>query len=109
MPKDFSFIAEDSLSEIFKIFSHHNVHIHLMQNSALSFSVCTDNDPQKIDVILQDLQKDYKVLYNNHVQLMTIRNYDPEIIAKLSENKVVLLEQRSRNTHQMVIREETTD
>lgn len=104
MPKDFSFIAEDNLSEIFSIFSKHHVHVHLMQNSAISFSICTDNDPQKIEPLMAELQAHFKVLYNNNVELMTIRNYDPEIIAKLSENKTILLEQRSRNTFQMVIR-----
>jgi aspartate kinase len=103
MPKDFSFIAEDGLSEIFSLFSKHNVHVHMMQNSAISFSVCTDNDQQKIKPLLEDLDANYKVLYNNNVQLMTVRNYNPEIIAKLSENKVVLIEQRSRHTFQMVL------
>ncbi len=105
MPKDFSFIAEDNLSEIFALFSKLNVHIHMMQNSAISFSVCTDNDPQKTDPLLEELGKNFKVLYNTGVQLMTIRNYNQEIIAKLSENKVVLIEQRSRHTHQMVMKD----
>ena len=103
-PKDFSFIAEDNLSTIFTLFSKYNVHIHMMQNSAISFSVCTDNDPQKITALVKDLQEHFKVLYNTGVQLMTIRNYNPEIIAKLSENKLILIEQRSRNTHQMVMK-----
>lgn len=107
-PKDFSFIAEDNLGTIFTLFSKYNVHIHMMQNSAISFSVCTDNDPQKIEPLVKDLQEHFKVLYNTGVQLMTIRNYNPEIIAKLSENKLILIEQRSRNTHQMVMKEMTS-
>ncbi len=105
-PKDFSFIAEDNLSSIFNLFSKYNAHIHMMQNSAISFSVCTDNDPQKIEPLLADLQQQFKVLYNTGVQLMTIRNYDPETVARLSENKLILIEQRSRNTHQMVMKSE---
>lgn len=104
MPKDFSFIAEDNLSSIFAIFSKHNIHIHLMQNSALSFTVCTDNEEDKLTALLDDLQRDFKVLYNRPVQLMTVRNYDQETINKLSENKTILLEQRNRNVHQMVMR-----
>ena len=103
-PKDFSFIAEDNLSGIFNLFSKHNVHIHMMQNSAISFSVCTDNDVQKIEPLINDLQQQFKVLYNTNVQLMTIRNYDQETISKLSENKLILIEQRSRHTHQMVMK-----
>lgn len=105
-PKDFSFIAEDNLSNIFSLFSKHNVHANMMQNSAISFSVCTDYDEHKIEPLIAELQEQFKVLYNKDVQLMTIRNYDNDIIAKLSEDKVVLLEQRSRTTVQMVMREE---
>lgn len=104
-PKDFSFIAEDNLSDIFEIFAVHGVRINMMQNSAISFSVCCDYDQHKIDALTEALQVNFKVLYNTNVELMTIRNYNPDIIAKLSENKVVLIEQRSRHTHQMVIRD----
>lgn len=103
-PKDFSFIAEENLSVIFQVFSKYGVHIHLMQNSAISFSVCTDYDTQKITPLINELQESYKVLYNEPVQLMTIRNYNPEIIEVLSKDKMVLLEQRSRHTHQMVMK-----
>lgn len=104
-PKDFSFIAEDNLSSIFTLFSKHNVHVNMMQNSAISFSVCMDDDNHKIEPLLNDLQQQFKVLYNKNVQLMTIRNYDQETVAKLSENKIIIIEQRSRNTHQMVMKD----
>ncbi len=104
-PKDFSFIAEENLSTIFNLFSKHGVHINMMQNSAISFSVCADDDKYKIPGLIEELQSDFKVLYNEHVQLMTIRNYDQETIAKLSADKIILIEQRSRHTHQMVMKE----
>lgn len=105
-PKDFSFIAEDNLSNIFAIFSKHGVKVNMMQNSAISFSVCVDHDDFKIKPLIEELQDQFKVLYNTNVQLMTIRNYDNDIVNKLSENKVVLMEQKSRNTHQMVLQSE---
>jgi aspartate kinase len=105
-PKDFSFIAEDNLSNIFTLFSKYNVHVNMMQNSAISFSICTDNDEQKIEPLINDLQVQFKVLYNKDVELMTVRNYDQDIIANLTTNKLVIIEQRSRNTLQMVMREE---
>lgn len=108
-PKDFSFIAEDNLSGIFSIFSAHQIRINMMQNSAISFSICIDQDEQKIEGLLTALQEQFKVLYNRNVQLMTIRNYHPEIIEKLSEGKTILIEQRSRNTHQMVMLEELSE
>lgn len=104
-PKDFSFIAEENLSLIFSMFSKNNVRVNMMQNSAISFSVCIDNDKYKFDNLLLELQNQFKVLYNDNVQLMTIRNYDQETITKLSENKIILIEQRSRNNYQMVIKD----
>jgi aspartate kinase len=104
-PKDFSFIAEDNLSNIFTILSKNNVHVNMMQNSAISFSICTDFDSHKINPLIEELQKEFKVLFNNPVQLMTIRNYDQDTITKLSADKIILIEQRSRNTHQMVLKD----
>lgn len=102
-PKDFSFIAEDNLSLIFDVFARHGSKIHLMQNSAISFSVCIDEEGSKTESLIQELQKEFKVLYNSGLELLTIRNYDQPTIDKLLENKTVLMEQRSRNTLQMVL------
>lgn len=105
-PKDFSFIGEENLSAIFNLFSRHGVKIHMMQLSAISFSVCTDYDDKKIQPLIAELQQQYKVLYNTGVELMTVRYYDQETIDKLTEQKTILLEQRSRYTVQMVMRGE---
>lgn len=101
---DFSFIVEENLSRIFQLFSSHHVKINLMQNSAISFSVCTDNDTYKIPALIEDLKKEFRVLYNSNVDLLTIRHYTPEILNRLTDKKEILLEQRSRNTVQVVMR-----
>ncbi len=103
-PKDFSFIAEDNLSSIFDTFFRHHVKIHVMQLSAINFSVCTDNDPRKIPALLKELQENYKVLYNEGVELCTIRYYDQATIERVVIDKQVLLEQKSRYTVQLVLK-----
>ncbi len=105
-PKDFSFIAEDNLSDIFELFSKHGVKINLMQLSAISFSVCCDDDTEKIKLLVAELQQTFKVLYNSNLELMTVRYYTPETIDLLTKNKVILLEQKSRFTVQMVMKNE---
>lgn len=105
-PKDFSFIAEDNMGEIFNTLSKFKVHANMIQNSAISLSICVDNDSFKLEPLISSLQQSFKVLYNKNVQLMTIRNYNQDIINTLSEGKIVLLEQRTRNTHQMVLQDE---
>ncbi len=103
-PKDFSFIAEDNLSSIFDTFFRHQVKIHMMQLSAINFSVCTDNDPRKIPALIKELQESYKVLYNEDVELCTIRYYDQVTIERVTIDKHVLLEQKSRYTVQLVLK-----
>ncbi len=104
--KDFSFIAEENLSRIFSIFAKHHVKINLMQNSAISFSVCADNEIMKIGGLTEDLGREFKVRYNEHLRLITIRHYFPATIKQLTKGKTILLEQRSRQTAQIIIRED---
>ena len=105
-PKDFSFIAEDNLSDIFEVFAKHGVKINLMQLSAISFSVCCDNDESKVQNLVKELQSQFKILYNSGLELMTVRYYTQETIDTLTSQKIILLEQRSRYTVQMVMRNE---
>lgn len=104
-PKDFSFIAEDNLSDIFEVFSRYGVKINLMQLSAISFSVCCNDDKEKIQNLVNDLQQQFKVLYNSGLELMTVRYHTQETIDYLTQKKVILLEQRSRYTVQMVMKD----
>jgi aspartate kinase len=108
-PKDFSFIAEDNLSDIFEVFAKFGVKINLMQLSAISFSVCCDHDEFKIQNLVKELQSQFKVLYNFGLELMTVRYYTQETIDTLTLNKVILLEQRSRYTVQMVMKNEIAE
>lgn len=108
-PKDFSFIAEDNLSDIFEVFSKHGVKINLMQLSAISFSVCCDDHSEKIKALVVELQQQFKVLYNAGLELMTVRYYTQETLDILTKNKIILLEQRSRYTVQMVMKNEIAE
>jgi aspartate kinase len=101
--KDFSFVVEENLQDIFKLFTEHRVNIRLMQNSALNFSVCADMDDRKIPAIIKALQEDYKVLYNNNLELVTIRHFDEATIERVTLNKKILVDQRTRNTARMVM------
>lgn len=103
-PKDFSFIVEENFSDIFRMFSEHRVKINTMQNSALSFSVCLDNDPKKIPTLTEKLRERFRVLYNDKLELITIRYYDQATIDRVCIGKTILLEQKSRYTVQLVVK-----
>ena len=102
-PRDFSFIAVDNLSEIFHILSAHRIKINLMQNSALSFSICVDNIPLRVEKVLEKLEEKYKVKYNDKVELATIRHYSEDSIRLAMQNKIALVEQKNRTTIQLVL------
>lgn len=102
--RDYSFIMEDHLSHIFGLFSQFGVRIHLMQNSAISFSVCVDNHQQKLTKLIEALNSKYLVKFNDNVELLTIRHYDDETITKITRNKEILLIQKSRNSVRMVMK-----
>jgi aspartate kinase len=104
-PVDFSFIAEDNLEKIFRCFAGYGLKINLMQNSAVSFDVCVNNDPSRIPGVLADLEKDFRVSSTRGLELITIRYYDDATIARVLVNKDLLLTQRTKSTIQMVVRD----
>lgn len=102
--KDYSFISEDHLSDIFGKFAKAHVKINMMQTSALSFSVCFDYKEDYFNKLLASLNEDYKAKYNSELTLITVRHSTDDFIKNLTAGKTVLLEQISRNTVQVVVK-----
>ncbi|WP_443939580.1 aspartate kinase [Pedobacter sp. MW01-1-1] len=103
-PKDYSFIIEQNLSNIFDLFHQHGIKINTMLNSALSFSVSVDDDASKIEKLIKILSDEFNVKYNKGLELVTIRYYDQATIDRITINKDILLEVKSRHTCQMVMK-----
>lgn len=102
-PTDFSFILEENLSQLFSLFAKHRVKVNLTQNSAISFSVCVDNEEKRLNSLLGDIGDLYEVKYNDGVELITIRHHNDEAVERMTKGRDILLEQRSRDTAQFVI------
>lgn len=103
-PKDLSFVIEDELSKIFQYLSQHRIRVNLIQNSAISVSFCVDNVNNKVQKLIDHLKEDFKVLYNDQLELLTIRHYSSECIDKATYNRKVYIDQRSRHTAHFVIK-----
>ena len=101
--RDYSFIAEKNLSTIYGLFSKANISINSMQNSAISLSVCVDQEEIKIEDLIAQLRKDYKVTYNKNVLLLTIRHFTEDILEELLKGKRLLMEQKTRHTARFVL------
>ena len=104
-PKDFSFIVEENLSDIFNRLASVNAKINLMQNSALSFSVALDQDKIDIQKLLGIFQETYNVEYTEGLELVTIRHYDQATIERVTEAKEVIVEQRTQQTVRFILKD----
>ncbi|MGO4290418.1 aspartate kinase [Chitinophaga sp. RAB17] len=98
--KDYSFITEDKISDIYEIFHALKVKINLMQNGAINFSCCIDNNPEKIELLIKTLHQQFKIVYNEGLELLTVRYYQTNLLEELSDGHTILLEQRSPATIQ---------
>ena len=101
---DFSFIVENNISDIFKLFHDHRLKVDLIQNSAISFSVCLDNKFGGLKTILPVLEKRFKVVCHEGVSLYTIRHFNDEAVASILNGYDVLVEQRGKVTVQLVVK-----
>ncbi len=103
---DFSFIMEENISEIFALLHQYKMKVSLIQNSAISFSVCIDDKFGNFNSLKSILSKKFKISYNENVSLFTIRHFDEKAAQIVEKNKIVLLKQVSRETMQIITKEE---
>lgn len=102
---DFSFIMEENISEIFGLFHQFKLKVNLIQNSAISFSVCVEDKFGNFNDLNAILSKKFKVDFTENVTLYTIRHFNENAAQTVEENKKVLLKQVSRETMQIVTKE----
>jgi aspartate kinase len=102
---DFSFIMEENISEIFALFHQFKIKVSLIQNSAISFSVCVEDKFGNFGELKNILSKKFKVAYNEDVSLYTIRHFDEKAAQIVEKDKNVLVKQISRETMQLVTKE----
>ena len=81
------------------------VKVNLVQASAVSINVCVDNESPKVNALIQELEKDYKTVYNDNVEVLTIRHYTPQAIDMITSGRDILLEQKTRKIVRFVVKE----
>ena len=101
---DFNFMMEDHIGEVFKALHRCQMKVELIQNSAISFSVCVHDKYQRMDELLAHLRQHFKVEHHPEVTLYTIRYGTPQAAQELSKGDTVLLRQESNQTLQLVLK-----
>ncbi len=102
-PRDFSFVIEDSLSQIFALLYKHRVKVNMIHTSAITFSICVDEEKHYLPAAIEELQKNFVVKYNKGLELLTIRHYTPNVIEEQISGKQVYMQQRTRSTARLVM------
>ena len=102
--KDFAFVLEESLSEIFEIIHRHRLKVALIQSSAVTISVCVDNT-RFVPEAIEELKQHFNVTYNDHLSLLTIRGTTPEILERAKADRTIMLSQTTRRTARLVVKE----
>ncbi len=106
LPKDFSFVMGDSLSRIFYSFLLHGIKVNLVEASAVSIDVCIDDERIKVDSLIDDLKSEFTAVYNDDLEMLSIRHYTPEAIERITLGREILLEQRTRSAVRFVVRKD---
>ena len=102
--KDLAFVLEESLSHIFQIIHANRLKVSLIQSSAVTISVCVDNT-RFVPQAIEQLQKAYRVTWNENLSLLTVRGTTPEILKREQEGRDILLSQLTRRTAKLVIKD----
>lgn len=103
--RDFSFVAEQHLRYLFSQIAEYRLQVNMMQNTAISFSICVNDIDNRIADFAKSIETEYKVLIQDGLELITVRHYNPQILESLKSGKMMLLESRIRKTVQMVVKD----
>lgn len=103
--RDFSFVAEHHMSHLFKVIAAHRLQVNMMQNTAICFSICVNDTDSKVADFSKAIEDQFKVIIDRDLELITVRHYQEKILQELRADKIVLLEERIRQTVQMVLKD----
>lgn len=99
---DFTFITEALFGKIFEALNKHHIKINMMQNTAISFSICVNDDLHRLDQLINELKDDFSILYNQGLELITIKNCNENLIERMRADKEIYMEQKTRKNYQVV-------
>ncbi len=102
--RDFSFVAEEHLSAIFALLATHRLSANMMLNTAISFSVCVNNIPERLQSLCAELNAQFNLKLETNLELITIRHYNESTLKSVQIGKTTLLQETLRNTAQLVVK-----
>ena len=104
IPRDLTFVMGENLSRLFSLIVQKGLKVNLVQTGAVSINICVDHEEPKIIEAMEAMKQDYSILYNDGVEMLTVRHCTDEAAMMVAGTKEVFLTQRTRNTVRMVVR-----
>lgn len=101
---DLSFIAEHDISDVLKVFAEYDIKINLLQTAALTLHAAITNQPRKLKTLIDKLKESYEVEVEENLTLLTIRHYTQNAIDTYLREGEILIEQKTENTIQCLVR-----
>ncbi len=106
LPKDLSFVIGDNLSRVFHSFMMNGIKVNLVQASAVSINVCVDDERVKVEALIEDLSKDFKAIYNDETEMLSIRHYTADALESITRGREILIEQKTRRIVRFVMKKQ---
>jgi len=103
--RDFSFVAEHHLSYLFQEIAKHRIQVNMMQNSAISFSVCVNDIDDRVEKFNDQIQESFKTKVERNLELINIRHYQKDIVERMKTGKIIRLEERKGDMIQLVVKD----
>jgi aspartate kinase len=103
--KDFSFVAEHHISNIFALMYDLRIKVNMMRNTAISFTLCVQYSEEKINQLVKKLSEEFAILVETGLELITIRHFTNESINEMKRSKITLFEERLQDTIQLVVKD----
>ena len=104
LPKDLSFVMGENLAGVFHCFEQYGVKVNMVQAGAVSIDVCADDERSRIEKVIRELGREYRILYNEGAEMLTIRHYQPESEKQITKDAEILISQRTRTSARYVVR-----
>jgi aspartate kinase len=106
VPKDFSFVMGDNLGRIFHSLMSLGIKVNLVEASAVSLDVCLNDERSRIEKFISGIKPEFSAVYNENVEMLTIRHFTTDSVLRITEGREILLEQRTRSTVRYVVRKQ---
>lgn len=104
IPKDLSFVMGENLARLFYLIAQSGVKVNLVQTGAVSINICADYEEPKVSEVMEEMKQDYSILYNDGVEMLTVRHCTDEAAMMVAGTREVFLSQKTRNTLRLVVR-----